>query len=204
MTIPGPRSAASTARLKAREQRNVTFVSGDLPVVWESAAGATVSDVDGNEYIDCTAAFGVANTGHSNRHVADAIARQAHRLMHGMGDVHPNAAKIELLERLAEILPPSLERTFLATTGSEAVEAALKTAVLATGKSRFAAFRGGYHGLSIGALGVAGIERFRAPFAALLAAEPVLLDFPRAAFGEAAHAVAREADDLLGVTTLPR
>ena len=118
--------------------------------------------------------------------------------MHGMGDVHPNAAKIELLERLAEILPPSLERTFLATTGSEAVEAALKTAVLATGKSRFAAFRGGYHGLSIGALGVAGIERFRAPFAALLAAEPVLLDFPRAAFGEAAHAVAREADDLLG------
>lgn len=198
MTIPGPRSAASTARLKAREQRNVTFVSGDLPVVWESAAGATVRDVDGNEYIDCTAAFGVANTGHSNRHVADAIARQAHRLMHGMGDVHPNAAKIELLERLAEILPPSLERTFLATTGSEAVEAALKTAVLATGKSRFAAFRGGYHGLSIGALGVAGIERFRAPFAALLAAEPVLLDFPRAAFGEAAHAVAREADDLLG------
>jgi 4-aminobutyrate aminotransferase-like enzyme len=197
VTIPGPRSAAATARLKAREQRNVTFVSDDLPIVWESASGATVRDVDGNEYIDCTAAFGVTNTGHCNAYVADAVAAQAHRLMHGMGDVHPNATKIELLERLAEILPPSLERTFLATTGSEAVEAALKTAVLATGKSRFAAFRGGYHGLSIGTLGVGGIERFRRPFAALLAREPLLLEFPRAAPGVDARSAAGEADDLL-------
>jgi len=67
-----------------------------------------------------------------------------------------------------------------ATTGSEAIEAALKTAVLYTGKARFAAFRGGYHGLSFGALAVGGIERFRAPFAAAIGAEPLLLDFPKA------------------------
>ena len=51
--------------------------------------------------------------------------------------------------------------------------------MLSTGKSRFAAYRGGYHGLSFGALSVGGIERFRAPFAAALGAEPLLLEYPR-------------------------
>ncbi|MBV8281286.1 MAG: aspartate aminotransferase family protein, partial [Candidatus Eremiobacteraeota bacterium] len=77
--------------------------------------------------------------------------------------------------------------------GSEAVEAALKTAMLATGRSRFAAFRGAYHGLSFGALAVGGIERFRAPFAGALKEGPLLLDYPRAqAPGVQAATVARD------------
>ena len=177
--LPRRRSAALAKRLREYEQRNVTFLADDFPVFWESAEGSTVVDVDGNRYIDCTAAFGVANAGHSNPRVMQALADQARRLGHGMGDVHPTEIRVELFERLGTILPRELSKTFLATTGSEAVEAALKTAMLATGKSSFAAYHGAYHGLSFGALRVGGIERFRAPFAGALGAEALLLEYPR-------------------------
>ncbi len=179
MSIPGPRSTALARDLRAYEQRNVTFVSEDFPIFWESAQDATVTDVDGNSYIDCTAAFGVANAGHSNPHVINSIVKQSKRLVHGMGDVHPTSIRVRLFERLSQILPRGLTTTFLATTGSEAIEAALKSALLSTGKSRFAAYCGAYHGLSFGALSVGGIERFRAPFESALGPEPLLLEYPR-------------------------
>ncbi len=178
--IPGPRSRALRARLAARESRNVTFLSDDFPVFWESASRATVVDVDGNTYVDLTAAFGVASAGHANPAVGQAIAQQTRQLMHGMGDVHPSEVRVRLLERLVQLAPSGLERVFLATTGSEAVEAAMKTAMLATGKLQFAAFAGAYHGLSLGALAVSGIERFREPFAGALPGRPLLLGFPHA------------------------
>lgn len=183
-------------KLRAYEQRNVTFLGDDFPIFWESARGAVVTDVDGKEYVDCTAAFGVANVGHGNERVAQAVADQARRLMHGLGDVHPTEIRVRLLERLASILPSGLNRTFLATTGSEAVEAALKTAMLATGRSRFAAYHGGYHGLSFGALAVGGIDRFRAPFAAAIKAPPVLLEYPRDGRVTTADAAAAARDAL--------
>ncbi len=178
--IPGPRTRELTPRLQAFESRNVTFIDERIPIFWESAAGASVTDVDGNRYIDLTAAFGVANTGHSNPYVAAAIHDQAVRLMHAMGDVHPTEVKVQLLEKLAAIAPGDLSKTFLASTGAEAIEAALKTAMLATGKSAFAAYRGAYHGLSLGTLEISGIEKFRTPFAGVLPQHTLFLDYPRA------------------------
>ena len=178
--IPGPRTRELTPQLRAYESRNVTFVDERFPVFWESASGATVTDVDGNRYIDLTSAFGVANTGHSNPYVAAAIHDQAVRLMHAMGDVHPTEVKVKLLEKLAQITPGSLCKTFLASTGAEAVEAALKTAMLATGKSAFASYRGAYHGLSLGTLEISGIEKFRTPFAGVLPQKALSLDYPAA------------------------
>jgi 4-aminobutyrate aminotransferase-like enzyme len=208
-TIPGPRTLALAARLRAHESPNVTFLAADFPVFWDSAEGATVTDVDGNRYIDATAAFGVANAGHCNPRVVEAIAVQARQLVHGMGDVHPSQIRVELFERLARVLPPGLQTFFLATTGSEAVEAALKSAILYTGKHRFAAYRGGYHGLSFGALAVGGIERFREPFAAALGGPPLLLDYPSqgsigadAAIDQARRAFALR-DDLAAVIIEP-
>jgi 4-aminobutyrate aminotransferase-like enzyme len=196
VSLRGPRSAKLASRLRAYEERNVTFLTDDFPIFWESATGATIVDVDGNRYIDCTAAFGVANAGHCNPRVAQAVADQAKRLIHGMGDVHPTAIRVQLFERLATILPHGLSKAFLSTTGSEAIEAALKTAILATGKERFAAYRGGYHGLSLGALAVGGIERFRKPFAAPLGPEPILLDYPRNGTSSAAQAASRARETL--------
>lgn len=175
--IPGTATRSLAANLARTESRNVTFLGDDFPIFWRSASGANVTDVDGNRYIDLSAAFGVANVGHSNPRVAAAIAEQAARLMHAMGDVHPTEVKTRLLEKLVSIVPPGLGKVFLASTGAEAVEAALKTAMLATGRSAFAAFHGAYHGLSLGALEVSGIPKFREPFRDVLPDRTLFLDF---------------------------
>ena len=203
--IPGPRTAALHAQLAEYESQNVTYLGEDFPVFWESASGSTVTDVDGNRYIDLTSAFGVASVGHSNPAVTAAITLQANALMHGMGDVHPTEVRSRLLERLARLLPTGLSKTFLATTGSEAVEAALKTAVMATGKHRFLAYRGAYHGLSLGALTVCGIEKFIEPFAGIIPNVTALLDYPdaqRMTLGEATAQFERQAGDTSEVAAL--
>jgi len=200
--IPGPRSLALAAKLARYEARAITYLAPDYPVFWDSAAGATVTDVDGNRYLDLTSAFAVAATGHTNAAVADAISVQAHRLIHGMGDVHPTAARADLVERLAALAPGDLDTVFLATGGAEAVEVALKTAYLATGKPHVLAFAGAYHGLTLGTLDVIGIPKFREPFAPLVGAHATFLPYPGAndslADTLAAIALALECDPLIG------
>ena len=118
--------------------------------------------------------------------------------MHGMGDVHPTEARAKLLDRLPRILPPGLTKAFLATTGAEAVEAALKTAVVATGKPHFASFAGGYHGMSLGALSVCGLERFRAPFARAIGGNTLFLEYPRSGADSAEPSIERARAALAG------
>jgi 4-aminobutyrate aminotransferase-like enzyme len=166
--VPGPRSRALAARLAAVESRNITQLGPDGPVFWERAAGAAVRDVDGNTFVDLTAGFGVAAAGHANPAVARAIAEQARSLAHAMGDVHPAEIKVRLLERLAALAPGDLSVGILGSAGAEAVEAALKTAVLRTGRSGVLAFERAYHGLTLGALSVTSRRDFRDPFRALL------------------------------------
>ena len=98
--IPGPRSRALAERLARVESRNVTCLVPDAPIFWERAAGANVWDVDGNRFVDLGAGFGVANAGHAHPRILAALREQDERLLHGMGDVHPSAVKVELLERL--------------------------------------------------------------------------------------------------------
>ncbi len=176
--VPGPRSRALADDLRARENRGITFLADDFPIFWESAAGALVWDVDGNRYIDATAAFGVATTGHANPAVARAIAEQAARLPHGMGDVHPSATKAALLDKLGAIAPMPDAKTFLCSGGAESVEFALKTAMLATGEPNVLAFAGGYHGLSYGTLEVGGIAKFREPWRKQLRESTSFVRFP--------------------------
>ncbi|MEX2532266.1 MAG: aspartate aminotransferase family protein [Gemmatimonadota bacterium] len=162
---PGPETRRFAERLAGVESRNVTFLGPDFPVFWEEARGGLVRDVDGNLFLDLTGAFGVAAAGHSHPRIAEAVADQALRLPHAMGDVHPPARKVELLERLAGLAPWGDEtRTTLATSGSEAVEIALKTALLATGRPGVVAFEGAYHGLTLGSLAATFRKDFRGPF----------------------------------------
>ncbi|MGK7311166.1 MAG: aspartate aminotransferase family protein [Candidatus Longimicrobiales bacterium M2_2A_002] len=177
--VPGPRSRALTARLRRVESRNIT-ATNDGPIFWAEAAGANVRDVDGNVYIDLTAGFGVSAAGHGSPAVGDAIAAQYRRLAHAMGDVHPADVKVELLERLAALAPGDLSVSILSANGGDAVESALKTAVMATGRPGIVAFEGGYHGLGYGALSVTSGDRFRAPFAGQLFQGVSFAPFPRA------------------------
>jgi 4-aminobutyrate aminotransferase/(S)-3-amino-2-methylpropionate transaminase len=175
---PGPGSRRLAAELARVESPNVTYLADDFPVFWAEARGANVRDVDGNVYVDLTAAFAVAGPGHAHPRIVAAVREQAGRLLHGMGDVHPPAVKVDLLRALAEVAPGGLTRAVLANSGAEAVEAALKTAAIATGRPRVLAFHGSYHGLTYGALSVSGREDFRAPFAAQLAPIAVFAPYP--------------------------
>jgi 4-aminobutyrate aminotransferase-like enzyme len=151
-----------TTRRKRRAEQ--TGASHD-PIVWVEACGANVVDADGNRYVDLTAGFGVAFVGHRHPQVVAAVKRQADRLLHALGDLHPSDVKIQLLERLCELAPWPEARVMLSLSGADAVTAALKTAVMATGKPGVVAFYGGYHGLSYGPLSVLGYDaRFRQPF----------------------------------------
>lgn len=175
---PGPRSRELAERLRRVESPNVTFIGDHFPIFWREARGANVMDVDGNIYIDLTAAFAVAATGHANARVVDAVRSQLALLPHGMGDVHPPEIKVLLLERLAAIAPGDLSQTILASAGAEAIEAALKTARLASGRPGVLAFTGGYHGLTYGALSATDGSPFRAPFLDQLGLPVHRLPFP--------------------------
>src|SRR5258707_11859161 len=91
--------------LRSFESRNVTAIEpdGSWPIVWERAQGVKVWDAEGKSYLDLTAAFGVAATGHANPRVVKAGQRQMARLLHAMGDVHPHELKARLARELSRI-----------------------------------------------------------------------------------------------------
>jgi 4-aminobutyrate aminotransferase-like enzyme len=181
--VPGEKSMEWAARLGEVECRNTTFLCEDWPIFWERAAGVNVWDVDGNRFLDMTSGFGVAGLGYG--FTGDALRGQSVSLMHAMGDVHPARVKVELCETLSEITFEKWEGTkgkcLFGNSGFEAVEAALKTAVIATGRSGILSFEGGYHGLGYGALLGQGIGWFREPFEGQLAKVTQRLAFPRTA-----------------------
>ena len=162
---PGPESRRLCEDLARHESPGVSTIgAGDIPIVWQRAQGSNVMDADGNVYIDLTGGFGVANLGHTPRRVAAAVRRQSHLLLHGLGDVHPSVPRVALARRLAALAPGRRNKVILCNTGAEAVEVALKTATLYTGRTGFLAFEGGFHGQTYGALAVTSRERFRKPF----------------------------------------
>jgi 4-aminobutyrate aminotransferase/(S)-3-amino-2-methylpropionate transaminase len=139
------------------------------PIFWERASGANVWDVDGNRFIDLGGGFGVANVGHGHPRVIEAVSRQSARLLHAMGDVHPPDVKVALLEALVARFPGGEPaRAVLGSSGTDAVETALKTAMISTGRSGLVAFEGAYHGLGLGALDATWRPFFREPFEARL------------------------------------
>ncbi|MCF6311442.1 MAG: aminotransferase class III-fold pyridoxal phosphate-dependent enzyme [Verrucomicrobiales bacterium] len=180
--IPGPQSLALAARLAKHECQSVTFMSPDFPIFWEKAQGCNIWDVDGNRFLDFTSAFGVTGLGHSPPNVLAALKNQADSLIHGMGDVHPTELKVALCEKISEITferwQAGSAKTLLGNTGFEAVEAALKTSLLATGKAGIITFDHAYHGLGYGTLAAGAMERFRLPFADQLADFGHSLPFP--------------------------
>ncbi|MCZ7652448.1 MAG: aminotransferase class III-fold pyridoxal phosphate-dependent enzyme [Thermoanaerobaculia bacterium] len=177
--VPGPRSRALSRALARHEAPGInTLPAGGGPtLVWDEARGANVLDVDGNRFVDLTSGFGVAALGHRPPAVVAAVCRQAGRLVHGLGDVHAHPLRAELAARLAVLVPVDEPRIYFAISGGDAVEIALKTALLATGRRRIVAFAPSYHGLTLGALALTSRPAFRSPFAAHLSPEVVRLPY---------------------------
>ena len=143
-----------------------------IGLVIERAEGIHVYTTDGRAYLDLTAGIGVANVGHARdevtRAVTEQLARHAHVMVYGE---YEQQAQTDLAERVGSLLPDPISQVFLASSGTEAVEGALKTARKFTGRAGFIAFDGSYHGDTMGSLSVQANARYRAPFEPLI--EPV-------------------------------
>lgn len=140
------------------KKRDVVIVRGCGTRVWDS---------EGKEYIDCIAGHGTANIGHSHPAVADAVARQAQRLI-SCPEMFYNDIRAELVTTLCQAAPPGLSRLFLCNSGTEAVEAALKFARVVTGRSGVIAAQRGFHGRTFGALSATWNPKYRTPFEPLV------------------------------------
>lgn len=188
---PGPQSRTWLTRMSRRaapmgpkRESGPEFgrVFADVPhgtVVLSQGRGSNVIDVDSNRYVDLAAGFGSLLLGHAPESVLRAVQIQSTRLMQAMGDVYPSDAKIGLLDRVASLHWDPNAQVILGQSGADAITAALKTAVLKTGKAGVIAFSSSYHGLGYGALAVSNLRpSYREPFAAHLARDVTFCAYP--------------------------
>jgi 4-aminobutyrate aminotransferase / (S)-3-amino-2-methylpropionate transaminase / 5-aminovalerate transaminase len=132
------------------------FLKSVAPIVIDHASGATVTDVNGREYLDCFAGISVVNAGHCNPHVIAAAKKQMDKLVHCSSYLYHVQPVADLAEKLAHIAPKGLTKTFFGNGGAEAIEGALKLARLYTGKHEFISLQSSFHGRSFGALSITG------------------------------------------------
>lgn len=184
---PGPESRSRAVRHahvaapmgpSAPAREGSTATKPAFPVVLAHGAGSNVSDVDGNRYVDLAGGFGSLLIGHGHPSVLRMIQFQSQRLLQALGDVYPSEPKIALMEQLTELYPQPAQ-VLLGQSGSDAVSAALKTAVLHTGRPGVLAFSGAYHGLGYGPLAACGLRpSYREPFARQLNGHVRFLTYP--------------------------
>jgi acetylornithine/LysW-gamma-L-lysine aminotransferase len=164
-------------------KRDLVIVRGEGARVWDDA---------GRSYIDCASGHGVANIGHANPAVAEAISRQAATLI-TLSDVFYSDVRSRVLDLLASIAPDGLHRAFLCNSGTESVEAALKLARLSTGRTGIVAARRGFHGRTMGALSATWEPKYRGPF------EPLIPGFSHVAYNDLDAMTAAVGDDTAAV-----
>ncbi|PFG66430.1 4-aminobutyrate aminotransferase [Propionibacteriaceae bacterium ES.041] len=139
------------------------------PVVVDRAEGSWIHGTDGRDYLDFTTGIGVTSTGHCHPKVVAAAQQQVGQVIHAQYTTVMHKPLLELVDRLGGVLPSQLDSLFFANSGSEAVEAAVRLARMATGKPNIVVFQGGFHGRTVAAasLTTAG-TRFSAGFSPLM------------------------------------
>lgn len=150
VTPPGPNARKVLAKDRLYISPSYTRA---YPLVIERGDGMFVDDVDGNRFLDFTAGVAVNTPGHAHPEIVRAIADQAARFIHMAGTDFYYRLQSDLAEKLSEIVPGAGRKmTFFTNSGTEAVEAALKLARYVTGRPRFVAFLGAFHGRTMGSL----------------------------------------------------
>ena len=161
-------------QLAQHECRDATYITGNFPLVLARAQGSHLWDVEGCEYIDLCAGFGSLPLGHNSEALCQACTVND-SISTGMGDIYASQAKVALLSTLPKVMPAYLTRASLALSGSQAVELAIKTALLyhKCQRSGFIALHNCYHGLDCGALPLTAMTKFKQPFSAWLHSDKV-------------------------------
>lgn len=135
----------------------LSFLKKLQPIVVDRAKGFTYTDEDGREFLDCFAGISVANAGHGNDEVIAAAKAQIDKLVHCCSYVYYNKPIADLAEKFASIIPgASMQKTFFANSGAEAIEGAMRLAKHFTGKNEFIALQGSFHGRTLATLGITG------------------------------------------------
>ena len=150
--IPGPRSKELIERWLAVEVDSTGY---QAPVVWQEGRGSVITDVDGNTYIDWTSGVLVTNVGHCHPHLVRAIQESAAKLINNYEC--PNEYRVLAAEKLVDALPDHMGKCFFLTTGSEAVEAAVRIMKRKTAAFEIIGFTGGFHGRTYAAASVGGL-----------------------------------------------
>lgn len=148
------------------------------PIIIVKGKGSIVWDIYGQKYIDCMGAYGVCIVGHCHPQVVEAIKRQAETLISCHGSIY-NDSRSNFLKKIVQITPAELNNVFLANSGTETVEAAIKLSRKFAKKPEIIAFMGGFHGKTLGALSATWKKKYRTPF------EPVVPYFKHIPFGKA-------------------
>ncbi len=150
-------------------KRDIALVRGE---------GSYLFDSDGNRYLDAMSNYGVAVLGHAHPRYARALSEQLLTLTTGHQSFG-NDVRAALLLELDAIAPEGVRRSFLSNSGTEAIEAALKFARVATGRHKIVALRRAYHGRTLGALSATADKKYREPF------EPLPIPSTHVAFNDA-------------------
>lgn len=166
---------------------------GDVEV---SAEGCVVRTMSGASFLDFVGGFGVFSLGHRHPRVVAAVHHQLDRMPLGTRTFF-SEAQARLAQKLAEIAPGRLQYSFFSNSGTEAVEAALKIARIATGRTDFVSAVGAYHGKSMGSLAATGREKYRKPF------EPMVPGYAHVPFGDLPAAAAAITDQTAALIIEP-
>lgn len=147
------------------------------PIVAVKGRGALLWDINGQEYIDCTSAYGVSVVGHCHPKVVNAIKTQAELLIACHSSLYNNS-RSDFLKKLMAITPIGLKKAYLANSGTESIETAIKLARKFTRKPEIIAFIGGFHGKTMGSLSATWRKKYREPF------KPLVPEFKHVPFGK--------------------
>jgi adenosylmethionine---8-amino-7-oxononanoate aminotransferase len=192
-----------------------SYIATTDPLVVARAAGSRLFDVDGRSFLDANSSWWVSALGHNHPRLVAALGRQAEQLCHCSlaGITHPEAAL--LADELVQIAPRGLERVFFSDNGSTSIEVAVKLAVQfaaqngAPKRRRFLALEGAFHGETVGATSLGGVELFRRPFAGILfdcvhVAPPANGEAYHKAFDDLDRALRAAPDEIAAVVLEPR
>ena len=150
--LPGLRSRELFSRWERVEAQCTGY---QARVAWDQASGVVVTDVDGNTFLDWTSGVLVTNVGHCHPRLVEAVQAACAKLMNNYECL--NEPRVEAAEKLVAILPEHLDKCFFLSTGSEAVEAAIRVMKRKTGRFEIISFHGGFHGRTYAALSAGGL-----------------------------------------------
>ncbi len=157
---PGAHARRIIERMRAVEGAGPRTGGDDPPLVVEEASGSTLTDPDGNRFVDLAGSFAAATVGHAHPAVVAAIRAQVGRLSH-VSSASVSEPRVAFEEALVDLAPPGLDRVLLGISGSDANDTAIKLARTFTGRREVIAFSGGYLGRASGVIGLNGKAKLR-------------------------------------------